>query len=123
MSEELSQPERHRREKRAALEALGVRPFAWRFERSHTTADALALYRDEMGEAGPAVAIAGRIQAWRPKGKVCFGHVEDAAGRLQKHRLAFFPLGPDQVRQLGEHSDDGGATWVVDYDLDYRRVK
>lgn len=48
---------------------------------------------------------------------------KDTAGRWQKHRLTFFPLGPDRVRQLGEHSDDGGATWTVDYDLDYRRVK
>lgn len=47
---------------------------------------------------------------------------KDAAGRRQVHRLTFFPLGPDQVRQLGEHSDDG-ATWQVDYDFDYRRVK
>ncbi|MDX2122545.1 MAG: lysine--tRNA ligase [Gemmatimonadota bacterium] len=107
MSGELSQPERHRREKRAALEALGVRPFAWRFERSHTTAEALALYRDDMGDAGPAVAIAGRIQAWRPKGKVCFGHVEDAAGRLQVY-LRADELGPEawamiQLLDLDDH--------------------
>jgi len=48
---------------------------------------------------------------------------KDAAGNWRKHRLTFFPLGPDRVRQLGEHSEDGGATWKVDYDLDYRRVK
>jgi hypothetical protein len=47
---------------------------------------------------------------------------KDGAGKWQKHRLTFFPLGPDEVRQLGEHSDDGGANWVVDYDLDYRRT-
>jgi lysyl-tRNA synthetase class 2 len=88
VSEDLSQPERHRREKRVALEALGVRPYAWRYERSHTTAEALALYQVDMGDAGPAVAIAGRIQAWRPKGKVCFGHVEDATGRAQVYLRA-----------------------------------
>lgn len=47
----------------------------------------------------------------------------DGQGRWRKHRLAFFALGPDRVRQLGEHSEDGGATWKVDHDLDYRRVK
>lgn len=88
MSDELSQPERHRRDKRAALEALGVRPFAYRFDRSHTTRAALALYQDAMGEDGPEVTIAGRIQAWRPKGKVVFGHVEDASGRLQVYLRA-----------------------------------
>lgn len=48
---------------------------------------------------------------------------KNAAGNWQKRRLTFFPLGPDEVRQLGEHSDDGGKSWVTDYDLDYRRVK
>lgn len=48
---------------------------------------------------------------------------KDAQGRWQKHRLTFFPLGPDEVRQLGEHSDDEGKTWTTDYDLDYRRAK
>ena len=83
MSDDLSQPERHRREKRAALEALGVRPFAYRFDPTHSAAAALALYQDAMGDAGPEVAIAGRIQAWRPKGKVVFGHLEDGSGRIQ----------------------------------------
>ena len=48
---------------------------------------------------------------------------KNAAGEWQEHKLTFFPLGPDEVRQLGEHSKDGGATWTVDYDLDYRRAK
>lgn len=84
MSEaELSQPERHRREKLAALRALGAEPFAYAFERSHNAAEALALYRDDHGDQGPVVAIAGRVQAWRPKGKVVFGHIEDLSGRIQ----------------------------------------
>ena len=43
----------------------------------------LAAYRDEMGEDGPEVSIAGRIESWRPKGKVVFGHIEDPSGRIQ----------------------------------------
>ncbi|HXE58310.1 MAG TPA: lysine--tRNA ligase [Gemmatimonadales bacterium] len=81
--EERNYVEEARREKRAALEALGVRPFAYRFDRTHTAAEALALYDDAMGEQGPEVAIAGRLVAWRPKGKVVFGHLEDASGRIQ----------------------------------------
>jgi len=88
VSEDLSQPERHRREKRAALEAMGVRPFAYRFEVTHSAAAALDLYRDEMGEAGAEVAVAGRVQAWRPKGKVVFGHLEDGSGRIQVYLRA-----------------------------------
>lgn len=84
MSEaDLSQPERHRREKLAALRALGTEPFAYSFERSHSAQEALGLYRDEQGDQGPTVAIAGRVQAWRPKGKVVFGHIEDFSGRIQ----------------------------------------
>jgi len=81
--EERSYVEAARREKRAALEALGVQPFAYRYERTHTGAEALAAYRDEMGENGPEVSIAGRIESWRPKGKVVFGHLEDPSGRIQ----------------------------------------
>lgn len=81
--EERSYVEAARREKRAALEALGVRPFAYRFQRSHTSQQALDSYRDTMGESGPSVTVAGRIVSWRPKGKVVFGHLEDPSGRIQ----------------------------------------
>jgi lysyl-tRNA synthetase, class II len=81
--EERSYVEAARREKRAALEALGIQPFAYRYERTHTGAEALAAYQDHMGEHGPEVSIAGRIESWRPKGKVVFGHIEDPSGRIQ----------------------------------------
>jgi lysyl-tRNA synthetase class 2 len=83
MVEERSYVEAARREKRAALEALGVQPFAYRYERSHTAAEALAAYRDGMGERGPAVSIAGRIAELRSHGKTIFAHVEDPSGRIQ----------------------------------------
>ncbi|MEO8090064.1 MAG: lysine--tRNA ligase [Gemmatimonadales bacterium] len=81
--EERSYVEDARREKRAALEALGIQPFAYRYERTHTGVEALAAYRDEMGKDGPQVSVAGRIESWRPKGKVVFGHIEDPSGRIQ----------------------------------------
>jgi lysyl-tRNA synthetase, class II len=81
--EERSYVEAARREKRAALEARGVRPFAYRYERSHTAAQALALYRDEMGDAGPRVRVAGRLDRLGSHGKTTFGHVEDPTGRIQ----------------------------------------
>jgi lysyl-tRNA synthetase, class II len=83
--EERSYVEAARRDKRAALEALGIRPFAYRYQRSHTAAQALESYQDSMKENGPSVAIAGRIVSWRPKGKVVFGHLEDASGRIQAY--------------------------------------
>ena len=42
---------------------------------------------------------------------------------LAIRRLTFFDLGIDKVRQLGEISKDKGATWAVEYDLEYRRKK
>ena len=81
--QERSFVETARREKRAAIEALGVPAFAYSYERSHEAAAAAALYDDAMGDDGPEVAVAGRIVAWRPKGKVVFGHLEDVSGRIQ----------------------------------------
>ncbi|HEX2250865.1 MAG TPA: lysine--tRNA ligase [Gemmatimonadales bacterium] len=81
--EERSYVEAARRDKRAALEARGVPAFAYRYERSHTAAEALAAYRDEMGDAGPRVRIAGRIDRLGSHGKTTFAHVEDPTGRIQ----------------------------------------
>jgi lysyl-tRNA synthetase, class II len=72
-----------RRDKRAALEAEGIAAFAYRYERSHTAADALAAYDDAMGDDGPAVAVAGRIVGMRSQGKTTFLHLEDGSGRIQ----------------------------------------
>ena len=75
--------EEARREKRVRLEALGIRPFAYRFVRTHTAAQALAAYDDAMGEEGPVVLVAGRLVALRGQGKTIFAHLEDATGRIQ----------------------------------------
>jgi lysyl-tRNA synthetase class 2 len=81
--EERSYVEAARREKRAALEAMGVQPFAYRYQRSHTAAEARSAYQEGIGDAGPSVTIAGRVVSWRPKGKVIFGDLEDPSGRIQ----------------------------------------
>jgi lysyl-tRNA synthetase, class II len=83
IEEERSFVEAARREKRAALEAAGVKPFAYRFERSHTASEALAAYDDAMGEQGPTAAVAGRIVGLRSQGKTAFLHLEDGSGRIQ----------------------------------------
>ena len=94
MSEgELSQPERHRREKLAAIKASGIRPYAYGYAPTHSAKDALALFQDEQPEPGPEVAVAGRVQSWRSKGKTTFGHLEDSSGRIQVY-LRSDDLGP-----------------------------
>jgi lysyl-tRNA synthetase class 2 len=94
--EERSYVEEARREKRAALEARGIPAFAYRYERSHTVAEARELYRDEMGDQGPVVAIAGRIASLRRQGKTSFVDLEDGSARIQLY------LRRDE---LGEHYD------------------
>ena len=69
--EERSFVEAARREKRAALEALGVQPFAYRYERTHTGAEALAAYRDEMGETGPRSRSPGGSSPGVPRARSC----------------------------------------------------
>ncbi|MFI5214147.1 MAG: lysine--tRNA ligase [Gemmatimonadales bacterium] len=78
---ERPQVEQARREKLEALKALGVAPFAYRFDRTHTAAQAHALFKD--GAEGPSVAVAGRLVSLRDHGKSYFAHLEDASGKIQ----------------------------------------
>ena len=82
MSDDLNFVERARREKLAAIEAQGVTPFAYSFERTHTAAEALALAPAGSDE-GASVRVAGRLVAWRGHGKTIFAHLADLSGRIQ----------------------------------------
>ncbi|MFN0180135.1 MAG: lysine--tRNA ligase [Gemmatimonadales bacterium] len=102
--------ERARRDKRVQLEAMGVRPYAYRFDRSHLAAAAVALYRDEMGEQGPEVRVAGRVAALRSQGKTMFIHLEDHTGRIQAY-LRQDALGPGfEMAKLIDLDDFIGVT-------------
>ena len=107
MSETAGRPsvEQARRDKLAAIKALGVQPFAYRFERSHTAAEAQALWRE--GTDGPAVAVAGRLVSLRDHGKSYFAHVEDGSGRIQlyfkKDVVGDAAFALVQLLDLGDH--------------------
>ena len=47
----------------------------------------------------------------------------DQFGTGNKVRMTFFNQGPDQMRQLGHLSTDGGKSWSVAFDLTYVRKK
>ena len=81
MTDELNFVLQARREKLEALEAAGVAPYAYGFDRQHTATQALEM----MGNAdeGPPVTLAGRIVAWRAHGKTTFAHLADASGKIQ----------------------------------------
>ncbi len=83
MSEDLNFVQRARREKLDALVAQGVSPFAYSFDRTHTTVDALRLHPADQHEEGDTVRVAGRIVAWRAHGKTTFAHLADDSGRIQ----------------------------------------
>ena len=81
-AEELNFVQRARREKLDALAARGIAPFAYRYDRTHTAADALASLPADVAE-GPLVRVAGRLVALRAHGKTTFAHLADASGRIQ----------------------------------------
>lgn len=76
-------PVRDRFAKLARLEGLGVEPYAYGFDRTHTLGEALAAYEDGDGGEGAAVRVAGRILSYRDLGGSAFAHLGDRRGRLQ----------------------------------------
>ena len=67
------------------LRARGIEPYAYRFERSHTT----AAVRERFGglapntRTGQEVRVAGRIFSLRRMGKLTFADLRDGTGRIQ----------------------------------------
>jgi lysyl-tRNA synthetase class 2 len=83
MQPDLPAPLRDRREKLERLVAEGVPPYVSHFERTHRTAEALALLAaSPNGEAGP-VTLAGRLMVKRGQGGMAFGVLQDGSGRVQ----------------------------------------
>ena len=88
--EELSQVLRHRREKLDAIRARGIEPFAYNYDPTARSTEAIADFEaaeaagslDE-GGFGERHRMAGRIVGWRDMGRSVFAHIEDASGRIQ----------------------------------------
>ncbi len=70
-----------RREEHDLLRARGFNPYPFAFDRTATSDEILASFKDD----APAwtVAVAGRIMSLRRMGKASFFHVEDSKGRIQ----------------------------------------
>ncbi len=81
-----------RREKLRRLQEMGINPFPHSFRRTHTCGEILARF-EQLAEQ-ERVAVAGRLRSLRPMGKAAFGHIEDAAGKLQLY-LRQDTLGPE----------------------------
>ena len=79
-SEDRPKPIRDRFAKLAALRDLGVEPYAYSYDPSHTLAEAHDAF-DEQEPVG--VRVAGRMLSFRDMGKSAFAHLGDQSGRLQ----------------------------------------
>jgi lysyl-tRNA synthetase class 2 len=111
VTEERSYIEAARREKLRELEQRGIQAFAYRFERTHTSAQALAAFEDDREVS---VAVAGRILSIRDLGKSTFMHVGDRDGRIQLY-VQRNVLGDEryQVLKLLDISDHIGVRGVL----------
>ena len=128
-AEELNFVLRARREKLAALEARGVPPFAYGYERTHDTTEAVRAFEALEVEAralattatadepmveveGPAARVAGRLTSWRSQGKTAFAHLADGAGRVQCY-FRRDVLGDEQFELLKTLIDIGDVVGVA----------
>jgi len=108
MTDDLNFVLQARREKLDALEAAGIAPYGYSFDRQHTTADAAALLGD--AEESIPARIAGRLVAWRSHGKTTFAHLADGAGKIQLY-FRKDQLGDDAYALLA-HYDLGDIVGV-----------
>ena len=107
-----------RLQKLEAIRAAGVLPYAERYERSHTLAEARAIGEAQSGDgtdAGEAVRVAGRVMTRRMFGKLLFVHLQDGSGRCQvvldANQIGDEPLERFQAWvDLGDHIGVEGTT-------------
>ena len=81
MSDDLNFLMQARRDKLARLRAVGEEPFAYAYDRTHSSIEAIAAIGD--ADEGPSVSVAGRLTSWRSQGKTAFAHLADMDGRVQ----------------------------------------
>ena len=79
----LTDQERERRSSLEALRALGIEPYAYSFERTRFSDEAIALFDEHSPDVHPTASLAGRIMAIRRMGKALFIHIQDEVGKIQ----------------------------------------
>ncbi|PKO00191.1 MAG: lysine--tRNA ligase [Chloroflexi bacterium HGW-Chloroflexi-4] len=93
---ELTELEKIRFDKIAAMRANGLEPFPTRTEVNQSIAEAIASFEKAETEGKTSVTgviLGGRLRASRIMGKLAFAHIEDRSGRIQ----LFF-----RINELGE---------------------
>src|SRR5687768_14373376 len=71
--------------KLARLRERGIDPYPARFDRTHTSTDAIAAFEasERDGKDAPQVALGGRVTAQRDLGRASFLDLRDGSGRIQ----------------------------------------
>ena len=83
MTWEITRLEEQRLAKLERIKETGIEPYPLRVERTHTSAEAVALF-DTAGEGEEIlVTVCGRLMGIRDMGKTVFAHIEDGYGRIQ----------------------------------------
>ena len=72
----------NRQDKLERIRELGVDPYPYNYDISHTSAQVLTDF-DQLEENKQEVTLAGRLISMRRMGKASFAHLLDSAGRLQ----------------------------------------
>ncbi len=106
MMADLHELEKIRRQKLERLQSAGINPYPHRFERTHTSGQAIAAFEGAAEGEVVSAAVAGRLRSMREMGKTLFAHLEDGAGKLQLYFQAD-ELGEQQMRSLQEDFDLG----------------
>ncbi|OYD16835.1 lysine--tRNA ligase [candidate division WOR-3 bacterium JGI_Cruoil_03_51_56] len=70
------------RNKLDRLKEMGVEPYAYRWDRSHTAAQVIARF-EGLASDKTEVKVAGRLISRREHGKTQFGHIQDSSGKIQ----------------------------------------
>ena len=83
MSEERSYVIEDRMRKLEQLRERGIEPFAYSYDVTHTSAQAMQLLPDGGTDSDAQVRIAGRLLSIRGHGKTSFAHLGDRAGKIQ----------------------------------------
>jgi lysyl-tRNA synthetase class 2 len=78
--EEINQLILQRREKLEKLRELGIEPYPYKFDRTHTSKNIIEGFSKLEGKK---VTIAGRIMSNRLMGKAAFFHIQDMHGKIQ----------------------------------------
>ncbi len=115
-AQELSELVKVRLQKLRALREMGIDPYPARVERTHTAAEALALFK--AAEAAGTVddlptdlRLAGRMVSLRIMGRATFAHILDGSGRIQIF-LRENIVGPEAYRFFKEYFDLGDFVGV-----------